>query len=352
MYNVREGRYLTLDGMRGVAAIAVAAFHLNPSWVPNGYLAVDFFFALSGFVIATAYTEKLRSGASLVRFFQARFVRLFPLFFAGSGLGALYSLQLLVRHGGDGFAIRALVQDSLLGVLMIPNPFNKLLYPLNAVFWSILFEIAVNVAFAVILIRIPKAALWCVTILSGVVLYLASNRIASVNGGPSWDEIDVGIIRTVFSFSVGMIIASLNAKPRRSQSYLSLAMIGILLLITVTLIRSQYQLMFDLIMIYTIIPLVLLAGTRLEPPSWVCSPFSFLGNISYALYASHWPIAVMAIALVTRLRVSYTIAMPIFIVVTIAVAAVLTKFWDQPVRRYIERRMAFRPLHSAMSQTA
>ena len=90
---MRDERYLTLDGMRGAAAIAVALFHFRVDLAPNAYLAVDFFFALSGFVLAKAYTERLRQVASVGRFMMTRVVRLYPMVLVGSALGLLWEFQ-------------------------------------------------------------------------------------------------------------------------------------------------------------------------------------------------------------------------------------------------------------------
>ncbi|WP_409190084.1 acyltransferase family protein [Bradyrhizobium sp. RDM4] len=77
---INRNRYQSLDAMRGLAAIAVAAGHFNSSYVQSSYLAVDFFFILSGFVIGNAYASKLNGGMTPVAFMWVRLVRLWPLF--------------------------------------------------------------------------------------------------------------------------------------------------------------------------------------------------------------------------------------------------------------------------------
>ena len=90
-------RYETLDALRGLAALAVVVFHLGqvrlaPDLVPHGYLAVDFFFVLSGFVVAHAYEEALRGSLSFRSFALRRAIRLYPL----AILGATAGLALLI----------------------------------------------------------------------------------------------------------------------------------------------------------------------------------------------------------------------------------------------------------------
>lgn len=337
-----SGRYVTLDGMRGVAALAVAAYHLNASLAPNGYLAVDFFFALSGFVLAKAYTDRLSAGTSALRFFQARVIRLYPLFLAGIALGFLHRLQLLARGGGADLGLSGLAHSTFFGVLMVPDPFHSFLYPINEVFWSITAEILVNVAFAVFLFRLSTSALRLVTFIAGVCLCFAAYRIGSANGGATWATVDVGLVRTVFSFCVGMMLAGMTITGHRKRSILSLLLIAVLVAPILLNVEKDLQLATDLFAILVLFPLIIFAGSRVEPPNWLSGPFVFLGDISYALYASHWPIAVMAIAVAKRLDVSYLTILPFYLAINVAVAFTLTKFWDVPIRSYVNRRLSIR----------
>src|ERR1700748_3183694 len=83
-----------LDGMRGIAAISVVVFHFmeviitdySQNFIGHGFLAVDFFFCLSGFVIAYAYDDRIRQMGK-ANFFKARLIRLRPLVILGSVLG-------------------------------------------------------------------------------------------------------------------------------------------------------------------------------------------------------------------------------------------------------------------------
>ncbi len=81
--HVRPGTLARMPGLDGVRAIAVAAvllFHANPTWLPGGFLGVDVFFALSGFLITSLLLTELeaRGGLRLGRFYQHRAKRLLP----------------------------------------------------------------------------------------------------------------------------------------------------------------------------------------------------------------------------------------------------------------------------------
>src|ERR1700750_3181305 len=85
-----------LDGLRGVAAIAIVTFHFmevvysdySKNFIGHGFLAVDFFFCLSGFVIAYAYDDRLAK-MGVIEFFKSRLIRLHPLVVFGSVIGLL-----------------------------------------------------------------------------------------------------------------------------------------------------------------------------------------------------------------------------------------------------------------------
>jgi peptidoglycan/LPS O-acetylase OafA/YrhL len=99
--NARQGQqYDSLDGVRGLAALIVVLWHM-PSPMQtlgprSGYLAVDLFFCLSGFVLTHAYQGKIKAGMSYLEFFKIRIVRLYPIFIFGIGLGALGVAALLM----------------------------------------------------------------------------------------------------------------------------------------------------------------------------------------------------------------------------------------------------------------
>src|SRR6476659_5303120 len=135
-------RYETLDGLRGVGALWVMFLHFAPSFgVPSpshGYLAVDLFFCLSGFVLSKSYAERLKEGMSFAEWMAVRLIRLYPLYSISIVAGALATMidgmvgsQL---HGSDRLIAIAT------GLLMVPSPTWGVmpeLFPLNFVAWSL-----------------------------------------------------------------------------------------------------------------------------------------------------------------------------------------------------------------------
>ena len=71
-----------IDGLRAVAVLSVILFHMNPNWLPGGFLGVDIFFVISGFLITTIIHRQLINGSfSFSEFYTRRMKRILPSFF-------------------------------------------------------------------------------------------------------------------------------------------------------------------------------------------------------------------------------------------------------------------------------
>jgi peptidoglycan/LPS O-acetylase OafA/YrhL len=132
-----------------IAAVAVVASHapdVVAAWRPaSAFLAVDFFFALSGFVIAHAYDERLGGRLSGFEFCRRRIIRLFPMYFVTSALAAI---AVFVLHDANQWTIGTLITCVALAAVMLPSRFTPLLFPLNDASWSLFFEFVDNGVYA------------------------------------------------------------------------------------------------------------------------------------------------------------------------------------------------------------
>lgn len=202
-------RYVTLDGMRGLAAIAVALFHFDIFLMPHGYVAVDFFFVLSGFVLYRSYLPKFREGLGVGRFMLQRFARLYPLFLLGLMLGLAVALQQIWTTAPHAPSSGDLATTMLFNGLMLPSPAGLPYYPLNVPSWSLFFEIVANLALIVLIFRLPRVALAAICVIAavGMVPIILDN--GSGNIGALWGEHGIALMRTAFSFTLGVIIAML-----------------------------------------------------------------------------------------------------------------------------------------------
>lgn len=334
-------RYLTLDAMRGLAALAVAIFHFRVDLAPVAYLAVDFFLALSGFVLAKAYATRLAGGGSVARFLEMRVVRLYPLFLAGLALGLIWHLAEVLRGVPGTPSLAALAGSALSNLAMLPSAFTLELYPANTAFWSIGAELLVNFVFAVVLVRLRHGPLLLVAGASAVALVALVRAPHFADGGWVWPRVGLGLVRTLFSFVAGYLIAGQSGGERRvSVGALLLAAVLVPLLLAAP--DASYRRGYDLAAILAGFPLLLYLAARVEPPTRWRRWAALLGDISYPLYAIHQPIGSVIRSAGEHLRLPTALVLPIYLVVTVVLAAALGHYWDKPVRRRISARLALR----------
>lgn len=210
-----------LDGLRGVAAFAVVIFHFmefiepdyNKNFIAHAYLAVDFFFCLSGFVIAYAYDHKLQT-IGLWNFFKRRLIRLHPLVIIGAVIGFLafifdpYS-DLLAKYGWVKTIIMLVT-----GCLLVPYPIVKEryfnLFHLNPPTWSLMWEYVANILYAVLFVRLKKTPLWVLTVLAAGVLVYEASHATNLGVGWSGDNWAGGGFRVLYSFLAGILVYRMN----------------------------------------------------------------------------------------------------------------------------------------------
>src|SRR5215475_2856791 len=147
-----KARFTVLDGLRGLAAISVVAYHagfelhLRGLLTVKAHVAVDLFFCLSGFVLAYAHDEEIRAGAlNGVQFLSARLLRFFPVVL----LGACLELATSYFVGFQNAAVRDHTSSVFaFSLVLLPVPIDSRLVWIDGVFWSLCIELVVNVAYA------------------------------------------------------------------------------------------------------------------------------------------------------------------------------------------------------------
>src|SRR6185436_15116517 len=167
--------YLILDGLRGVAAVMVVGLHIFEAHstspldqiINHGYLAVDFFFVLSGFVIGYAYDDRWNK-ITVVEFFKRRLVRLHPMVIMGMIIGAVgfYFQQGALWPIISTIPVWKMLLVMLIGFTIIPLPPSSMdirgwheMYPLNGPGWTLFFEYIANILYAVVVRKFSKTAL-------------------------------------------------------------------------------------------------------------------------------------------------------------------------------------------------
>ncbi|WFP74380.1 acyltransferase [Mesorhizobium sp. WSM4906] len=321
---------MTLDLLRGIAATGVMLFHNCVDVVQSGYLAVDLFFVLSGFVIALSYEDKLRDGLAQSSFFLARFIRLWPMIVVGSVLGLLAGLAHYVAHPGDLWTLGAQFSASLILLPKLAIAEGDELFPLNTVFWSLFFEIVVNVIYAAWLYsRRAQGLLIAVVIVSAICILLQP-------------EVRMLMLfaRALLGFFLGVLMYRMSNKLQLTAvrfGWLFCTAAVVLILVMPTSIRPPGILFLLIDAVFCAIILVAAASDETMPAMSV-GWSQWLGDISYPLYAIHRPLFYFCSLLIVRIThdlAAYNFAAFVASIAIVAASGVVLRSFDQPVRRYL-----------------
>ncbi len=289
--------------MRGIAAVAVVVFHahvlLGGQLAPGGYLAVDFFFLMSGFVIAHAYDRRLRSGLMVTQFVVARLIRFLPFYLVGLGLGVALELLLIITGSSNATGIRELVWITIIGLAFLP--FLKVghdIFPLNIPSWSLHHEFVVNVLYAVFHRHLTLTILGVVACVAGGSLLLGIIQYGDADSGPLADQYGFALARAAFSFSAGVLIYRVRPAGWMPPWLAMLSPIVVFLLP----IPAFWRPLFDALSILVLFPMVLVSLAEFQPRSLLFARASTLsGDLSYPLYALHYPLIWLVRGLAAKL---------------------------------------------------
>lgn len=283
-----QHRYVALDGLRGVAALLVLCHHLQGQMTQSGpfsrgFLAVDFFFILSGFVIAGAYEHRLANGMSLGDFVKVRFLRLYPMMFIGTLMAAGFAI---IRDQAVGFTIAAFVGQ----LLLIPGlAANGTLFALNSAYWSLLFEAVANTSHALSLRWLTTRRLAAWTAIAAVGIVFTAMRMHHLGGGWSVHNWWAGLVRVGFSYPLGVLIYRLYSAERLPTVTLPFPILVIGLVTGIAAASWVGAWWSDAATALFFFPALLIAGIR--SPVGIGAPIAtWLGAISYPLYAIHSPL--------------------------------------------------------------
>lgn len=364
----QKPHYELLDGLRGVAALMVIWYHVFEAFATSpvdqkfnhGYLAVDFFFVLSGFVLGYAYDDRWKRGLTSGGFMLRRIIRLQPMVIIGVLLGAVsFIVQGCEKWDGTSVSVTAVVLSLILGLFMLPSLPGTLpevrgngeMFPLNGPSWSLFFEYIGSILYAVILHRLSTRALRAVVIVSGICLAAAAvgNFSGAYHLGVGWSAADYGILggflRLAFSFSIGLLM-SRDFKPARIRGAFwicSAIIIGVACVPYVTPDGevSVWNAVFDSLCTLVIFPAVVYLGasgfTSDRTSGRICE---FFGNISYPVYIIHYPMMYMFYAWVWANGYTFTQVWPVAVCIffgAIFLAWFFLKFYDLPVRRRLHK---------------
>ena len=344
MQSPEHGRtYRTLDGLRGVAALMVVTRHVgqvfptNP--FPESFLAVDLFFLLSGFVIASAYEARLLAGQRLGAFMRTRLIRLYPLYALGLALGAAVQLLSAVAAGHPPDPVY-LTEALGVGLLMLPAvpPLPMGSSALAGPTWTLLPELLVNLLYAWMVRRLSTRAVWAVVAAGGVGLVVCERVYGTLDGGWWPGTFPVIAARLGFSFFLG--VAVFRTRPVRRQgpiaAWAALAILAAALAMRPT---PEARRLCELVLVLAVFPAVLAVAVRREPGRLGSGVFAWLGLSSYAVYVLHQPLGSLAGLMSDRLggEPSWPAAAA-FMAAVALLATLADTVYDRPVRRWLTRR--------------
>ncbi|HLO20601.1 MAG TPA: acyltransferase [Sphingomicrobium sp.] len=344
---VAEARFAALDLLRGLAAIAVLLVHFRygPTGVTlaqKGYLAVDFFFVLSGFVVAHAYEQRLRRGTWLGPFCLTRLLRLYPLYAFASiiGIAAVYFQPGTDRDTGH-WAV-----SILLAVFFLPTPSQfsanpGSLYPFNFAAWSLFWELAVNLLYGVAAPQLDKRLLSLLIALgaAGVAVICLSGH--SLDGGANWPGLLFGTARALFGFFAGAAVFRLH--QRRSAPIVPAWLLGCVLILTLSLPLDLAGPLYDLLCVTCLFPMLVWLGAKATAGPALRSVSLTMGYISYGMYVLHTPILDLVHALRVRTGLEVHAPAPLalagYLISLGTIAWMITRFLDAPTRSWLVRSL-------------
>ena len=373
----QKPHFVLLDGLRGVAALAVLWYHVNEGFAfaeatngagdgiirsfNHGYLAVDFFFLLSGFVIAYAYDDRWGQGLTIGNFFKRRLIRLHPMLIAGAIIGAItFLIQGGVTWSGEAVSTSAVMLCLALTFLFIPSVpggsyevrGNGEMFPLNGPYWSLFFEYIGNILYALLLRRLSTKVLAILVALLGITFFWFATTNVSTYGsiGVGWtlDAVNFlgGSLRMLFPFSLGMLLAR-TFRPRLVRGAFWLCTAMLLALFAVPYIEAMQPLcmngVFEMTCIMLVFPaIVLLAASCTSVGATTNRIATFLGELSYPLYTVHYPLMYLFYAgLIANEQYNFMSAPWQSLCVmggSILLAIVLMKCYDAPVRKWLTKK--------------
>lgn len=336
-------RFLTLDALRGVAAIAVYFHHSNgisaPFGMSAGYRAVDLFFILSGFVIAHAYEEKLRRDLTPLQFTLLRIARIYPLYLVGLIIGAGGAFLAVLLHGGD-LSMHVVVVSTVAMLFLLPSPATNAFMPLNVPAWSLFFELLANAIYAQLAKVLNNRRLILLIGAAAAILTWLSVCAGTTNMGVEWSGFVGGVMRVLFSFFAGILLY--RVRPRR---ILHTPWAWILPLIALpSLYLASEELIPDLLCVFVVFPTMIWLGSAVELPTRRVA--NFLGDTSYGLYVIHVPMILLSYKTFSYFGSDANRFAPwtglILLAALLLGIYILDRIYDQPVRSWVAAKVRSR----------
>jgi peptidoglycan/LPS O-acetylase OafA/YrhL len=352
MSEPREVR--SLNTLRGLAALMVAAFHAPmlfgvKAWLPHAYLAVDLFFVLSGFVMAHVYGGRIAEGLSFPRFAQLRLARLYPLY----AVATLAGFAVLMLKASTGFAAfrPEMLQALGLNLFLLPAPMadafqlDGAAFPFAVPAWSIFWELALCAGFYAWARHVRRGA-WMIAAVGAMLLALVAGRFDTLDGGWTWNGFWIGGLRALYAFSAGVAVQGLVRRDLAAgKSVSKTADLGVRMLalaaVAYAIGAPKANGLAELAIVGLVLPLAIGACALSRSPLIENRAGDLLGAASYSVYMLHPVLIELTVAVLNRAPHLSANGQRLFgtaWMLGLVVAAYLCwKWFETPARRFCSR---------------
>jgi peptidoglycan/LPS O-acetylase OafA/YrhL len=366
VFSDSKSHYKILDGLRGVAAITVVLFHIleifsggihSEQIINHGYLAVDFFFVLSGFVVGHAYDDRWNK-MTIGGFFKRRLIRLHPMIVAGMIIGAIcfyFSASPILFPGISQIPGWKVLLVMLIGFTLIPVPSSLdirgwgEMHPLNGPAWTLFFEYIGNLLYALVLRKLSNKILAVLVFVAACALVhmAVTSPNGDVIGGWSIEpaQLRIGFTRFLYPFLAGLLLSRIIRPGFIKNSFIYCSMF-IILILSFPRIGGTTHLwlngLYDSLSIIILFPLIVYMGAsgqvKGKNSQALCQ---FLGNISYPIYIVHYPLIYIFSAWVVDNKITLSHAWPMGLGLlsgAIILAYASFKLYDLPLRKWLSQK--------------
>jgi peptidoglycan/LPS O-acetylase OafA/YrhL len=326
-----------MDVLRGVAAATVLVGHamaliVGHSYFERKYLAVEFFFMLSGFVVGFSYEARMKAGMSANEFYLRRAIRLYPLIIAGTVIGAVW----LQNSSGRFLSDPLRYVEVVLSALALPSPqtaYSLNNFPINLPEWSLFYELVAYGVFGALILRTRSRHL--IALAAAGFAFFAVNSIAVFDFGQD-DTIWSRSFGATAAFSLGVLLWRFHERGMLPSLRLPFSVMA-LLLFTSCVLPTSMGWEWDVISVGLLFPILIISSVNYSGNS-IGRFGRLLGELSYPVYILHWPflqfsrrVFLDAIGSIGTIIIGCSIA--------VIVSWIALVIYDRPMRRWLTSRL-------------
>lgn len=344
----RAGEELrALTSVRGLAAWAVVLYHIRLSmdWLPagvvaalgKGYLAVDFFFLLSGFVIAMSWSERLRAGGTgaVLPFLQRRIARIWPLHAAMLGFAVAMASALALTGRADPQTFPP--AELPLHLLLVQNWGFTADLTWNDPAWSISCELAAYLAFPLLVFAIDwrRVPGWAIVMAVAALFVLLAGIFARAGAEALGDQIPrLGVVRCLIEFAAGTALHALWLRYR-DRPLAPAVTCALLAAGALAVLPWVGELLAVPVAFAALLLALALVGSRGGSPlaaGWLHA----LGEASYATYLSHYLLWIaFKLAFVRDANAVPPATIALYLAIVLAASFLLYRLVERPAQAWI-----------------